>query len=141
MKPVSLVTRPANESNKENWHIVPCRHNYCGPALVKEYFEDLIEPFQADGDLIPNPQPKKPEDSEQLVSYLYGNLLIGNPSKSEYNGYLVKVTDGKTSRIYERISTNDQKTIWSKDVPIVKDENFLLGLETYCGMADIMMTA
>lgn len=181
MKCVSLLTRPANESKKENWHLVPCKHNYCGPAKVKEYFEDLIEPFVAQGSIVPETAKAdaQPGKEQQVVSYLYGNLLVGrqvssgggggadnnngagahdtgknnnnvangttntsapnnNNTNNSLQGYLVRTVEGKNGRTYERICSSDKTTVWSKDLPVLKDEDFLLGLTAYCTLADLL---
>ena len=52
-------------ASREKLHFIPCTHNYCGPAKVKEYFDSLITR----------------RDDGSLEAYLYGALLLGEQGK------------------------------------------------------------
>ncbi len=98
------------------WHVIPCKHNYSGPAPVSQYF--------ISSDL----------ENNQKLAGLYGNRLIGETVNTK--GFLTKAKPGKEYNLIAQ--TNGTCTYWNKDEAAHSGNNWSKGVQAVLDMNAII---
>lgn len=115
-KPQTVVFKREKDLEEKEWHLIPCKHNYNGPAPVSQYFitSEL--------------------DKGKKLAGLYGSRLIGETIPTQ--GFLAIAKPG---REYIAIAkTNGTCTHWNKDEAANPGYNWSKGVQAVLDMNAII---